>query len=407
MANVIERLDERTLALREAWRLAQRVLVVAARLTMDARGLAVSNYHDGILTKLGTFQKYFDQGELRGWIDQSLAVSSVPVAPGVFYVFRDPLLRESFIASRYRRRSVVPRLRRSEVLVEQHRPLFDALLAFVTQRGRLPDMTELPDARPLAEAVGSLPRAFATLRRVTDTAALDRIKLERTQDLLLYLALARFEGRPLFSALPHDMQMDVRAFCGTYAKACTAADELLFSAGDNELVDRACRTSTVGKVTPSALYIHTSGLSDLTPVLRIYEGCARAYIGRIEGSTVIKLNRGIPQISYLAYPTFDTDPHPQLYAAVVVALHTFRVQFRDYRESGNPPILHRKEELVPHSYPLRSRFERLTRQEERYGLYSSPESIGTMQGWQTALTSAGLMLRGHRVVKRKGERTVD
>src|SRR5262249_44098526 len=63
VANVIERVDERSAALREAWKLAERVLVVAARLTIDARGDHVAAFEDGHVTRLGTFQKYFDQSE--------------------------------------------------------------------------------------------------------------------------------------------------------------------------------------------------------------------------------------------------------------------------------------------------------------------------------------------------------
>src|SRR5262249_9334858 len=74
VANVIERADERSAALRGAWKLAERVLVVAARLTIDARGDQLAAFADGHVTRLGTFQKYFDQTELRTWIDHSLGV---------------------------------------------------------------------------------------------------------------------------------------------------------------------------------------------------------------------------------------------------------------------------------------------------------------------------------------------
>ncbi len=65
---------------------------------------------DGFVTRSGTFQKYYQQQELRTWIDETLAVASVPVAPGVFYIFRDVEIRESFLASRQRRRTTGPRL---------------------------------------------------------------------------------------------------------------------------------------------------------------------------------------------------------------------------------------------------------------------------------------------------------
>ena len=68
----------------------------------------------------------------------------------------------------------------------------------------------------------------------------------------------------------------------------------------------------MSKLTPSALYVHQAALEELDPVLRLYEGCARNYIGAVEGANLIKLHRGAPQISYLSYPDFDTDPHPAI-----------------------------------------------------------------------------------------------
>ena len=103
VVNVIEDPTERATALRNAWALARKLLVVSARLTVEVSDRSQTPYEDGCLTRLGTFQKYFEQRELREWIDQSLGVSSVPAAPGIFYVFRDPDLQQSFIASRYRR----------------------------------------------------------------------------------------------------------------------------------------------------------------------------------------------------------------------------------------------------------------------------------------------------------------
>src|SRR5207302_9008842 len=89
--------------------------------------------------------------------------------------------------------------------------------------------------------------------------------------------------RPPMSALPLSLQRDIRAFFGSYANACRLADDRLFRAGDAAAVDDACRRSAVGKLLPNALYVHRSALDALDPLLRIYEGCARAYLGEIDG----------------------------------------------------------------------------------------------------------------------------
>src|SRR6185369_12985497 len=116
---------------------------------------------------------------------------------------------------------------------------------------------------------------------------------------------------------------------------------------------------------PDALYVHSSAVALLPSVLRVYEGCARAYIGSVENANVIKLKVSKPQISYLYYPNFEKTAHPALAGSLVVPLDHFRIKYNEYADSANPFILHRKETLLAQGHPLRARFERLTEQEER------------------------------------------
>ena len=398
--NVIEDPQERAAALRNAWVLTQKLLVVSARLSLEVPHTSQRPYQDGFLTQLGTFQKYYEQQELREWIDSILGVSSVAAAPGIFYVFRDPDLQQSFVASRYRRSSSAPRQRQSDLLFERHRDLFEPLIAFLSSRGRLPADAELAEAPAICREIGSLKRAYGIVRRVTGEEEWQRIREERAQDLLIYLALGRFGGRPRFSQLSRDLQLDIKAFFSTYTRASKEADSLLFSAGDRAAIDKACRAAAVGKLTPAALYIHSSALSQLPALLRVYEGCARAYIGAVENANIIKLHRELPQISYLSYPEFDRDPHPALATSLLVPLQTFRIQHRDYTNSNNPPILHRKETFIPPAHPLYAKFSRLTRQEEKWGLYEKPQEIGTRAGWEQTLAARSVKLSGHRLVRR-------
>jgi DNA phosphorothioation-associated putative methyltransferase len=402
VVNVIERPEERAEALREAWSLARKVLVVAARLKEEAKGTPLEAYEDGGLTRTGTFQKFFDQSELREWINQVLGVGSVAAAPGVFYVFREEAEREAFLATRFRRRSTAPRLRRSDVLFEQHRAVLEPLMAFLAERGRLPGDEELPEAAAIRDAVGSLKQAFRLIQRVTGQDQWQQVNLERAEDLLVYVGLARFDRRPKMSALSKSMQFDVRAFFGNYTRACEEADELLFALGQRELLQAALAGAEVGKGTPNGLYVHASAVSSLPTLLRLFEGCARTFLGAVEGANIIKLHRESPQVSYLSYPEFDKAPHPALASSVIVDLQTFRVAARDYSQSKNPPILHRKELFVSADYPLREKFERLTRQEEKAGLYDSTDTIGTRDGWLQALKSRSVQLRGHRLVISRG-----
>jgi DNA phosphorothioation-associated putative methyltransferase len=260
VVNVIERPAERRDALSRAWDLADKVLVVAARLRADTPNVTIP-FEDGHVTRLGTFQKFYEQQELRNWIDQSLGVQSVPAAPGVFYVFRNPGDRSAFVASRFQRTAAAPRLRITERLFAEHKALLEPLAQFISARGRLPAPEELPESAAISAALGSVRRAFHVLQNVSDAAAWELVRKARAQDLLVFVALSRFEGRPKFSDLPLQMQRDVKAFFGTYAAACAAADEQLFALGRAEPLEEACRGSPIGKAMPRALYVHADAVA--------------------------------------------------------------------------------------------------------------------------------------------------
>jgi DNA phosphorothioation-associated putative methyltransferase len=219
-------------------------------------------------------------------------------------------------------------------------------------------------------------------------------------DLTVYLALAAFGKRPKFGGLPADIQVDVRTFFRSYRDACSAADDLLFKAGDRKAIDEMCKESRLGKLTPEALYVHAGSVTRLAPLLRVYEGCARSLTGTVEGATLVKLNRLQPKVSYLVYPDFDTDPHPALNSSVLADLAHLRVRFQNFSHSTSQPILHRKETFVPEDYPGRVKFARLTAQEERQALFADPSGIGTKAAWETLVISRGFRFRGHQLVKR-------
>lgn len=394
VVNVIEDPTERSQALKAAWGLAERVLIVSARVDFQAAPENGTELADGIVTGRGTFQKFYTQPELRDWIDETLGVLSVAAGPGIFVVFRAEEDRQRFSSTLFRRRLSAPIGRVSDELFDAHRPLLEPLIEFFESRGRIPEPEETPLAAKLAEAFGSIPRAFRVVRNATGELAWNEIEDQRQEDLLLYLAMQRFRKRPKLSELPLELRNDVRAFFGTYTAACEEADQLLFSAGDQNRIDLACKAADFGKLTQEAIYFHEAGLDRMPPILRALEGCARVVTGEVEGANVIKLDRGRPKISYLSYPAFDEVAHPTLAFSVVIWLDTMIAKHYDFSRRSNPPVLHRKESLVPSDYPARDKFVRLTRQEERRGLLDR-EDIGMLQAWEELLETEGFKVAGH------------
>ena len=144
--NVIENPLERRQALQSAWQLARQVLVVAARLGDEKDVTKLTPFADGWLTGRNTFQKFYDQVELRNYINSTLQVESVAAGPAC-----STSSATSFKSSRgsWRPASGVglpgsPDGGISDELFEAHRPLLEPLMAFFTDRVASPRRTSSP-----------------------------------------------------------------------------------------------------------------------------------------------------------------------------------------------------------------------------------------------------------------------
>lgn len=398
VVNVIEDPIERAQVLKSAWNLTRNVLVVSARLTWEARELVGRRVGDGILTRMGTFQKFYDQSELAAWIESVLGTKPLAAAPGVFYVFRSEATQQDFLANRvhqYRPRIIIDPHEEYERNREHLAPLFN----FLTAHARPPKRGELgaEAEASVLEARGTLGRAANLIYQVTDDSHWEQVRIQRRSELLVYAAMSRFGRKPRFSQLGSTLQRDIRIHFGTYRDLTNQGDRLLAAVGNRMMVLMSARSSKVGKQTPSALYVHRSALGELPPILQVYEGCARVLAGTVERANMIKLSVTEPQVSFLSYPDFEKKAHPTLHSAVTVNLRRLSVDWRDYSRSDNPPLLHRKEEFIGSEDGRRLLYERLTAAEVRAGLYRFPERIGSLRGWERTLDLYGIRIRGHRV----------
>ncbi len=396
--NVIEDPAERDRALIQAWELTGRVLIVAAQILVnELRGMLA--YGDGILTKRNTFQKYYQQAELKEYIDRILTVDALPIGLGIFLVFRDDCQAESFRAERLYSRLTTPRVRVESKRFEDYQEQLAPLMEFVSQRGRIPIKGELVEAAELKREFRTIERAFQIILTATDEADWDAIAYRRSLDLQVYLALAQFgQGRSI-RKLSLAMRSDIKAFFGSYDEACEVADRLLFKIGQPDVIKQACQQSKIGKLLPAALYVHISALNELDPKLRLYEGCASRNIGGTEDANIIKFHTDKPCISYLYYPDFDAIAHPALQWSMLIDLRDLSVKFRDYSQQENLPILHRKETFLSESHPLYAKFAKLTKAEVKAGLLSETKTIGNQQGWERRLAECGVSIVDHQISK--------
>ncbi|MFC8721425.1 DNA phosphorothioation-associated putative methyltransferase [Kitasatospora sp. NPDC057198] len=391
--NVIEDPVERRETLSRAWELARSVLVVSTRLVWERGKVTGDQFADGVVTSRKTFQHLFETRELRDLVQEVTGVRCVSAAPGVVYAFRDDTARIALLA-----RKIVPDA--DWLASDSTTSAIASVVDFTERRGRQPRLEEMP--APLSELLGALPASELQrlVRRSADPVKVSEGARRTTLNTLLFLAVELFHGRGPFGGLPLPVQLDVRSCFSSYLEACKRADRLLLKLRDDAYVRDAMRASQVGKLTPTALYVHRRAVERLPTVLRLYEHCAAIAAGRPESWTVLKLLHQGRSAGWLDYPDFDSDPHPRLHTSYSVEMRTLETTHLSHAASGDRPLLHRKQEFLAPDDPDAAKYRRLTEAEVRAGLYDRPHLIGTELGWEAELVRCGRLLRGHRLVRR-------
>ena len=126
----------------------------------------------------------------------------------------------------------------------------------------------------------------------------------------------------------------------------------------------------VGKLVGGAVYVHRSAVGLLPSKHAATVEKAEALL---EGPmwNVVRIAKG--SVSLLLYESFDDAAFPALLASSKVDLVSGDVSHTNYLNRTNPPILHRKELLLPPDDPRLPAFRALTCAAEEHGLFAELE----------------------------------
>ena len=105
---------------------------------------------------------------------------------------------------------------------------------------------------------------------------------------------------------------------------------------------------------------------------------------------VVKLERR-SRVSFLHYGDFGL-PFPVLVRVLSCNLAHWTARVTSFSGRSNPPILHRKELLLPAGNPLVAKAVVLTEILEGNGAFTDTKRIGTRDGWAARLASLGLRI---------------
>ncbi|MGR5000601.1 DNA phosphorothioation-associated putative methyltransferase [Vibrio celticus] len=156
----------------------------------------------------------------------------------------------------------------------------------------------------------------------------------------------------------------------------------------------------VGKQLPDAIYLHKDAFSALPKVLtQFIPAVAKAVNLNEEDWNLVKLFKKEFRLSLLHYPDFYTDSYPTLEQSLNVDLSKLSHKITGYRESENPPILHRKETMVLPTSEHYEHFVSLTQEGENAGLYENSRLIGFKRSWENLIARHGYELVDGRLFR--------
>lgn len=362
VVNVIEDQTERHEAMKNAFQLAKKLLIVSVMLFSKER--PGKPYKDGFITSRNTFQKYFSQEEFSDYLQKVLGVQPYLVAPGIALVFKDSDTEQAYNAQNYRQSNLagrllaakasshllgrprsertrvrIPKKNRLELLYEQHKKSLDEIWRLTLDLGREPDSEELLGMD------GEIDVRYADIRRIFQTyydqEALISAEKQRREDLLVFFASSLFSKRKRFSTLEKRIQKDVRAFFRSINNVNDAAVDLLADCVDKQKIEISCAQATDDGLgwlfTGHSFQFHKSVLSRLPVLLRIYVNCGLLLYQNASDFDLIKIHITSGKLSLMQYDDFEGNRIPNLIERVKINIPKLDYDIFTYDSAEFPP----------------------------------------------------------------------
>lgn len=413
--NVIEDKVERDEALFGAWELAGKLLVVSAMLANDKFISQFTPYKDGVITSRNTFQKYYAQAELKGYIERTLDENAITIAPGIYYIFKDKIEEQRFLSGRFKRHHAWKQItaptptseEQARLLFTRHHELLNLFWDRCLQLGRLPVQEEFSEITDINSALGNAKKALKLLLQVQGeraTAEFETAIQMRREDLLVYFALCQFEQHKGYQHLPEEQKRDIKVFFDTYKVAQAESKTLLYRIANTEEIEQACiqahESLPASKLNQGhSLELHKRFLHLLPALLRVYVGAAVQLYGELDEIDLVKIHITSGKVSFMGYDNFDSNPLPTLRERVKVKMWQLDVDFFDYVDIERRPPLIYKCQYIDESFVDFNKqvsFDKRMKKERIFELSERPSNLSLIA---STLKEKGLEIRGYRFYK--------
>lgn len=199
------------------------------------------------------------------------------------------------------------------------------------------------------------------------------------EDLLVYLALARFRSENVTSSLPESIQDNIKTYLGNFLKAISLSKKLLFSTGDKLKIIDLCADAPAGINDNDSFYIHSSAVPNLDPTLRVFIGMAGIFYGDINNADIIKIHKNSIKISFYNYDDFNNKLLPELHTRIKIDLAKQQMNFYNHKSSKSQQLLFFKEQYVLESHPAYKKWKSFSETLKDQGLKDIGEYGPTKQ----------------------------
>ena len=156
-----------------------------------------------------------------------------------------------------------------------------------------------------------------------------------------------------------------------------------------------------GKRIKIALYLHKDAILLLNQEQKEILERALEMAPSETNYNVVKFEKN--SVSLLLYEDFEEFAFPALKLSVHIDLDKEVIKHLDFSTRKNPPILHRKELLLPPHHPKIPEFSAITRLAESKNLFAEPTKIGFKQKWLELLESVNLKVVGPKLLEKSEE----
>ena len=354
--NVIENSAERSIALRRAWELTEKALIVSVISIWERPKQGLEEFADGHLTQRGTFQRYFEPGELKDYVAKLLGIDALPCSPTSVLCFKDPDVEQEYLARAGEGVGIA-------VPPPSH-PIHKSRLSRCIERFIADRPDEWADlAKIVADSAAPPPLAVLTaheqlvncgvrppdlVEAMMDIAGEDEWNglIERVRNRFLSrLALGFFRGKPKPKHYSRIEREAIKYHFSSFATALDHAKKILFAIGDPKTIAAECAATDLGVEDEQALFVHRNCIPHLSPVLQTYIGAGRLFYGAINDVDVFKIHKASGKLTLLLYDDFDGSAEPILHTRVKINFRARRVDYFDHRTDEQK--LTNKAELLP------------------------------------------------------------